>query len=50
MLFAVHSPENRQGWFFNGGMGNLYLTKNGAGPNDSRILRFKKSPVEYIYE
>lgn len=50
MLFAVHSPENGQGWFFNGGMSNLYLTKNGAGSNDSRILRFKKSPVEYIYE
>lgn len=50
MLFAVHSPESGQGWFFNGGMGNLYLTKNGAGSSDSRILRFKKSPVEYIYE
>ena len=43
-------PGNGQGWFFNGGMGNLFLTKNGAGSSDSRILRFKKSPVEYIYE
>lgn len=30
-------------------MAGLYLTKNGAGVNDTRILRFKKSPVEYIY-
>lgn len=29
--------------------GRLYLTQNGAGNNDTRILRFKKSPVEYIY-
>ena len=50
MLFAVYSPGNGQGWFFNGGMSNLFLTKNGAGSSDSRILRFKKSPVEYIYE
>lgn len=48
MLFAVHSPEG-QGWFVAGGMGNLYLHKNGAGNNDTRILRFKKSDVEYIY-
>ena len=32
-----------------GGMENLYLHKNGAGNNDTRILRFKKSDVEYIY-
>lgn len=48
ILFAVHSPEG-SGWFINGGMGNLYMTKNGAGNKDTRILRFKKSPVEYIY-
>ena len=48
MLFAVHSPEG-QGWFIAGGMENLYLHKNGAGNNDSRILRFKKSDVEYVY-
>ena len=33
----------------NGGMGNLYMTKNGASSYDTRILRFKKSDVEYIY-
>lgn len=48
ILFAVYSPAG-SGWFFSGGMGNLYLTKNGAGTKDSRIIRFKKSPVEYIY-
>ncbi len=48
ILFAVHSPEG-SGWYMAGGMGNLYLTKNGAGNRDTRILRFKKSPVEYIY-
>lgn len=48
ILFSVHSPAG-QGWFITGGMSNLYLTKNGAGNNDTRILRFKKSPVEYIY-
>ena len=48
MLFAVHSPEG-YGWFIAGGMENLYLHKNGAGNNDTRILRFKKSDVEYIY-
>lgn len=48
ILFSVHSPEG-QGWYMGGGMGNLYMTKNGAGNNDTRILRFKKSPVEYIY-
>ena len=30
-------------------MNALYLQKNGAGTKDTRILRFKKSPVEYIY-
>ncbi len=48
ILFAVHSPEG-SGWYFNGSMAGLYLTKNGAGTKDTRILRFKKSPVEYIY-
>ena len=48
ILFAVHSPEG-SGWYMNGGMGNLYMTKNGAGTKDTRILRFKKSPVEYVY-
>lgn len=48
MLFGVHSPKG-EGWFVMGGMINLYMVKNGAGNNDSRILRFKKSDVEYIY-
>lgn len=48
ILFAVYSPQG-SGWYMNGGMGNLYMTKNGAGTKDTRILRFKKSPVEYIY-
>lgn len=48
MLFGVYSPQG-QGWFISGGMANLYMTKNGAGNNDTRILRFKKSDVEYIY-
>lgn len=48
ILFTVYSPTG-SGWYFNGSMAGLYLTKNGAGVNDTRILRFKKSPVEYIY-
>lgn len=48
MLFSVHSPSGT-GWYIAGGMSNLYLNKNGAGNNDTRILRFKKSDVEYIY-
>lgn len=48
ILFAVHSPEGT-GWYMAGNMSALYLQKNGAGNKDTRILRFKKSPVEYIY-
>lgn len=48
MLFAASSASG-QGWFFAGGMSGLYLNKNGAGAKDTRILRFKKSDVEYIY-
>lgn len=48
ILFAVHSPEG-SGWYINGGMANLYMVRNGAGNNDTRIVRFKKSPVEYVY-
>lgn len=48
MLFSVHSPEG-SGWYINGGMANLYMIRNGAGNNDTRIVRFKKSPVEYVY-
>lgn len=48
ILFGVYSPTG-EGWYMNGGMGNLYMTKNGASSYDTRILRFKKSDVEYIY-
>lgn len=48
MLFAVCSPEG-SGWYIAGNMSALYLQKNGAGTKDTRIVRFKKSPVEYIY-
>lgn len=48
ILFAVHAPDG-SGWYMAGNMGALYMQKNGAGNKDTRILRFKKSPVEYIY-
>ncbi len=48
ILFGVYSPTG-EGWYMNGGMGNLYMMKNGASSYDTRILRFKKSDVEYIY-
>lgn len=48
ILFGVCSPEG-SGWFINGGMSNLYMTKNAAGARDTRILRFRKSDVEYVY-
>ncbi len=48
ILFSVYAP-NGTGWYFAGSMAGLYLNKNGAGTKDTRILRFKKSPVEYIY-
>lgn len=48
ILFGVYSPTG-EGWYMNGGMGNLYMIKNGASSYDTRILRFKKSDVEYIY-
>lgn len=48
ILFGVYSPEG-SGWYMAGGMNAFYLHKNGAGNRDTRILRFKKSDVEYIY-
>lgn len=48
ILFGVYSPTG-EGWYMNGGMANLYMMKNGASSFDTRILRFKKSDVEYIY-
>lgn len=49
ILFTVYSPE-KKGWYFNGGMNAYYIAQNGAGNNDTRILRFKKSDVEYIIQ
>lgn len=43
-LFACYSPTGN-GWY-NGKYGMQF---NGAGPKDTRIIRFIKSPVEYIY-
>lgn len=48
ILFTSYSPS-RKGWFFSGAMNAYYIAQNGAGPNDTRIVRFKKSDVEYIY-
>ena len=48
ILFGVHSPEG-SGWFIAGGINGLYLHKNAGSARDTRILRFRKSPVEYIY-
>lgn len=49
MLFTVYSPKG-EGWYFTGSMRGLYSVVNGAGTKDTRIIRFKKSDVEYIYE
>lgn len=48
ILFTTYSPQ-KKGWYFNGAMTAFYITQNGAGNNDTRIVRFKKSDVEYIY-
>ena len=49
ILFGVYSPEG-SGWYVQGSLGGgLYMVKNGAGTKDTRVLRFKKSPVEYVY-
>lgn len=45
-LIANYNPTNLKGSFING---NRRLDENGAGGNNTRIIRFKKSPVEYIY-
>lgn len=44
ILFACYSA-NGNGWY-NGTWG---LQFNGGGPKDTRIVRFIKSPVEFIY-
>ena len=46
MLWACHNP-NITGWLVNGSSRNL--GHNGAGSNNTRNVRFKKSPVDYIY-
>ena len=48
ILFGVHSPAG-EGWYMAGGLNAFYLHKNGAGSRDTRVLRFKKSPVDYVY-
>lgn len=48
ILFGVHSPSG-EGWYMAGGMNAFYLHRNGAGNRDTRILRFRKSDVEYVY-
>lgn len=48
ILFGVASPEG-SGWYMAGGMNAFYLHKNGAGNIDTRVLRFRKSDVEYVY-
>ncbi len=48
ILFSVYSPAG-EGWYMAGAMNAFYLHRNGAGNRDTRILRFKKSDVEYIY-
>lgn len=45
-LIANCNPADRQGSFING---SRRLTINGAGGNNTRLVRFKKSDVEYIY-
>ena len=48
ILFGVHSPEG-SGWFIPGKNDALYLHKNGGAAKDTRVLRFRKSEVEYVY-
>lgn len=46
ILFGCHSLTS--GWF-NAFTDNEGLRQSGGGANDTRILRFIKTPVEYIY-
>lgn len=46
-LLACYNP-NVTGWLVKGS--NASLEHNGAGANNTRIVRFKKSDVEYIYQ
>ena len=47
LLLACYNPEVT-GWLVRGN--NASLEHNGAGANNTRNVRFKKSPVEYIYQ
>ena len=47
LLLACYNP-NVTGWLLRGS--NANLEHNGAGANNTRNVRFKKSPVEYIYQ
>lgn len=46
LLFANYNPDT-QGWLYKPSNGNM--EHNGAAANNTRVVRFKKSPVEYIY-
>lgn len=47
LLLACYNP-NVTGWLVKGS--NASLEHNGAGANNTRTVRFKKSAVEYIYQ
>lgn len=47
LLLACYNP-NTTGWLVRGS--NASLEHNGAGANNTRLVRFKKSAVEYVYE
>lgn len=47
LLMACYNP-NVTGWLVRGS--NASLEHNAADANNTRIIRFKKSPVEYIYK
>lgn len=47
LLLACYNPKVT-GWLVRGN--NASLEHNGAGANNTRNVRFKKSSVEYIYQ
>ena len=47
LLLACYNPDVT-GWLVKGS--NASLEHNGAGANNTRVVRFKKSAVEYIYQ
>lgn len=48
ILFGCHSMNS--GWFNAYASNGEGLRESGGGANDTRILRFIKTPVEYMYE